>query len=364
MFYKQFLKIIDILDEQFIDEFDFWLATISDREAKTISVSAIASRFEVKYSVADTIVKFAEEEGILKKRYVVLCGNEECEFFYREYNAAELTNVIGTKAHCHYCGNEFLITYENTVVVYCKEKEPNIPESLIQQEISKRIKKNNGNNINFTSADSLEKNPSEIFSLYYHPDESAYSELSRLKKNLDGIFATSKEKGDALEKFALYLFQQIRGISGTNKIKTYTNQFDCTMRFPQTSRIFPTIMNYMTPYFIVECKNEKDEKGKGKTPSNTYFHKLSDIMDTNDSQLGIIISRGKASEEDIRIAHDSYLVHRNSNRQRIMLSISDDDIEALVDRKINLLDYLSFKMDCLTMNAKNATFDMFEKHKN
>ncbi len=61
MFYKQFLKIIDILDESFVEEFDFWLATLPKRIAKTISVSAVASRFDVKYSVADALMQFAEK---------------------------------------------------------------------------------------------------------------------------------------------------------------------------------------------------------------------------------------------------------------------------------------------------------------
>ena len=65
MFYKQFLKIIDILDKSFVEEFDFWLATLPERIAKTISVSTVASRFEVKYSAANAIINFAEKEGIL-----------------------------------------------------------------------------------------------------------------------------------------------------------------------------------------------------------------------------------------------------------------------------------------------------------
>ena len=80
MFYREFWKLL-IIDEHFVDTFDFWLTTLPDREARTISVSTVASRLEVKYSVAESIMGFAEKEKILKKRYVVLCANEECEFF-------------------------------------------------------------------------------------------------------------------------------------------------------------------------------------------------------------------------------------------------------------------------------------------
>ena len=69
MFYKQFLKIIDILDKSFVEEFDFWLATLPERIAKTISVSTVASRFEVKYSAANAIINFAEKEQI-KLRHI------------------------------------------------------------------------------------------------------------------------------------------------------------------------------------------------------------------------------------------------------------------------------------------------------
>ena len=122
-------------------------------------------------------------------------------------------------------------------------------------------------------------------------------------------------------------------------------------------------MKYMTPYFIVECKNELDSTGKGKTPSNTYFHKLSDIMTSNSAQLGIILSRGSAGQEDFRIAYNNYLLCKNSNYQKIMISISDEDLVMIIDKRINLLEYLAYKVDVLTMDARNATFEMFENNK-
>ena len=101
MFYREFLKITNLFDEHFVDTFDFWLTTLPDREARTISVSTVASRLEVKYSVAESIMGFAEKEKILKKRYVVLCANEECEFFYGEFDADELRDILGTMGYCH-----------------------------------------------------------------------------------------------------------------------------------------------------------------------------------------------------------------------------------------------------------------------
>lgn len=360
MFYREFLKITNLFDEHFVDTFDFWLTTLPDREARTISVSTVASRLEVKYSVAESIMGFAEKEKILKKRYVVLCANEECEFFYGEFDADELRDILGTMGYCHNCGKEFQISFENTRVVYERIKNPNVPESVIEDEIRKRESKLDGD-INFPLADTLANNPKAIFELYYAPSESAYKRLRELKKALNGPFKTSKSQGDALEELALYLFKQIETVSGTNEIRTYTNQFDCTMRFLYSSKAFPTIMQLLTPYFIIECKNEMKKSGEGKAPSNTYFHKLSDIMSSNEAKLGIVLSRGKASAEDISIAYNNYLINKNMKQPKIMLSLSDTDLDALIDKKVNLLDYLSFKKDILTMNAKNATFEMFEE---
>lgn len=362
MFYRQFLKIIDVLDETFVEEFDFWLATLPKRIAKTISVSSVASKFDVKYSVADAIIHFAENEGILKKRYVVLCSNDECKFFYGDFDADDIINKLGEEVYCHNCSKEFKITHENTMIVFSKEKEPNIPEKMFEEEIKKRISKTEGNENygNFIVADSLAKNVDEIFALYYNPDESAFTRLQELKKSLDGPFETTKEKGDALEKLALYLFSQIKNVSASNEVRTYTNQFDCTVRFSELSGSFPAIMRYMAPYFIVECKNETTSAGKSKTPSNTYFHKLAGIMDSNNAQIGIVISRGKASKEDMIIAHEKFLLNKNANYQKILLSFSDDDLEQLIDKKINLLKYMNYKMDMLTMNAKNTSYEMFD----
>lgn len=43
------------------------------------------------------IINFAEKEGILRKRYLVVCSNEECQFFYDDFDADELIKVMGEK---------------------------------------------------------------------------------------------------------------------------------------------------------------------------------------------------------------------------------------------------------------------------
>ena len=233
----------------------------------------------------------------------------------------------------------------------------------IEEEIMKRIGDTEKNEVygNFSIADSLAKNINEIYNLYYNPDESAYKKMQQLKTALDGPFKTTTEKGDALEKLILFLFQQIKNVTATNKVKTYTNQFDCTVCFDEYSDSFPYVMKHMSPYFIIECKNETTSEGKGKTPSNTYFHKLAGIMDSNNAKIGIIVSRGEPSKEDMIIAHDNFLLHKNTNCPKFLLSFSENDLEKVIDKRQNLLQYMNYKMNVLTMNAKNPTYDMLEQ---
>lgn len=369
MFYLESYKITMYKKHpEMVEAFDYYLGTLVGEIVNRISASDVADKLEINIALAKQILREYEKEGILKKRYLVVCPNEGCDNCLFIADEEDLLEKMEEYNYCDECDDYNLrFSDDDIYLIFERIKKSTASQKEIEDTLAKKsvISKAIIGNANFfDSADSLASNSHEMFSIYYSPNESAYTKLKRMKKGLNGPFKTTKEKGDALEGLALYLFKQIKAVSGTNRLKTYTNQFDCTIRFPQSSKIFPTIMRYMTPYFIIECKNEIEKNGDGKTPSNTYFHKLSDIMATNDAQLGIIISRGKASEEDIRIAHDNYLVHRNSSRQRIMLSLSDEDIEALVDEQVNLLDYLSYKMDCLTMNAKNATFEMFEEHTN
>ena len=115
-------------------------------------------------------------------------------------------------------------------------------------------------------------------------------------------------KGKALEALALEIFNQIKGVRGTNDVKTETNQFDCTC-LSSINTTFPSVFSYMAPYFIIECKNEKEK------PNNTYTNKLLSIMDTNEAQLGIVVGRKDATEPCFKISREHYLKHMDSRRQ-------------------------------------------------
>ena len=66
MFYKQFIPIIDILNPEFVEKFDYWLATLPISDQRHITASIVSSRLAVSYSQADAILKYSEKQGITK----------------------------------------------------------------------------------------------------------------------------------------------------------------------------------------------------------------------------------------------------------------------------------------------------------
>lgn len=354
MLYKQFSTITNGLDIDFVEEFDFWLATLPRNKEDNITVSSVASRFGVPFSLAKYILEFSCDEKIMDKHYLIKCSDEDCEMALESIEISQLPKFLSEPVvFCNNCFEDRTITPDNIFIVYRRITKPDIPEEELNLEILKRLSIK-GSPENFNAADSLSKNKKMLYESYYSPDESAYKKLESMFFDLDRKdFGSTTEKGASFEALALYLFRLIDGVKGTNKIKTFTNQFDCTISYPYT-HCFPTILNFLTPYFIVECKNE--EKG---APSNTYFHKLSSIMTTNEAQVGMIFSRNPASDEDIAISHQQYLLSKNTSNPKFLIDISDQDLNMVIKQRINLLEYLDFKLLKLTTNSKNASFEIF-----
>ncbi len=353
MFYKQFLKIIDT-NSDFVTEFDYWLATIPESKQENISASFISARFKVPYSLADYILKFAKSVGILEEYYLVQCPDENCNMPLEKVSLNELAEVLMKPIFCTNCFKEYMISPSNIYTVYKRKIKPDVSEDEINVEIIKRL--NFSDNGNFNQADSLDFRNFVLYDAFYNPNESAYDNLKEMRKALDYDYGkNTTAKGNVLEVLALELFKYIKFVTGTNKIKTYTNQFDCTLGVPVVT-IYPSVFNYLAPYFIVECKNEPD-----KTPSNTYFHKLSSILEGNEANVGIVFSREPAARESREIAYQQYLLNKRTKNGKYMISMSDDDLKIIINDCENLLQYIDFKIMELTTNSKNARFEMFKQ---
>lgn len=353
MFYKQFSAITKVLNPDFVESFDYWLATLPVRSQKNITVSLVSARLGVQYTLADFILKFAEEQKILKKQYEVHCS--ECDSSLGIYNKDVLAEILMEPQYCHECDEYKAITPQDVYVTYKVVLKPNVSEAEIARAIEKRLNQGGGTQSNFSKADSLSNDPFSLYEIFYNPSESAYSKFKELRAKLDLDYGDNKTaKGKALEVLILEIFNQINCVRGTNDIKTKTNQFDCTF-LCGADTVYPSVFNYLAPCFIIECKNEK------KKPDNTYMNKLQSIMDTNDAQFGIVFGREAATSPCFTISREHYLTKKYLQQQQIIVTCCDDDLDYIIDKKVNLLQYIEYKISQVTNNSPASTFEMYCK---
>lgn len=352
MFYKQFSTIIDILNPEFVENFDYWLATLPRNNQKNITASAVSSRLGVKYTLAESILKFSEKQKILEKYYLVKCP--DCDNSLGIITKDDIADILMNPIYCDDCDEEKHITLDDIYIAYKVILQPDVTEDEIAKAIEKRLNQGESTEVNFIEADSLSNDMFTLYEAFYNPSESAYDKFKVLRDKLDWDYGkNTTAKGNALEVLVLEIFNQIKGVHGTNDVKTDTNQFDCTC-LCGVMTVFPSIFSYMMPYFIIECKNEPKN-----APNNTYCNKLLSIMDTNEAQLGIVFGRKNATGPCFTISREHYLKHSEARRQQIVITFSDDDLDYLIDKKVNLLKYIEYKVFQITANAPNSTYEMF-----
>lgn len=349
MFYKQFLKITK-LNKDFVEKFDYWLTTLPKHLQKNITASAVSSRMGVSYSEADKILEFSFHEGILRKHYIVKCPT--CGTIIGRLDKEEIVDLLKKGTYCEECDADKVITTDNIIAAYEVLLKPDVTEDEISRVVQSKI---NIDDIkgNFLQADSLSCHPNDLYEMFYSPGESAYNEFSKLRTKLDLDYGTNTtEKGASLERLILKIFGEIKYVRATNKIRTLTNQFDCTL-ICGVNTIELSVFDYLRPYFIIECKNEK------KKPDNTYLNKIESIMDTNDAKLGIVFGRHDATNPCFSISREHYLVTKNTNKPQVVITCSDNDLDYVIKKKVNLLKYIEFKIFQVTSNSPKSKYQDF-----
>ena len=86
-------------------------------------------------------------------------------------------------------------------------------------------------------------------------------------------------------------------------------------------------------------------------------------MDTNEAQFGIVFGRVDATSTCFDIAREHYIRNSGLHKQQIIITCSDDDLVYIIDKRVNLLEYLEYKIFQVTSNSITATFEMLEKEK-
>lgn len=359
MFYKQFSKITDLIGEEIIARFDYWLTTLPRLDQKNISASTVASKLGIHFSVADRLLKYAESEGILEKYYMLRCP--ECDDILRSLEKDELADTIMNGEYCEACDKTQKITVNDIYSVYRVVKKPDVSDEDIAKAIDERLMKGDKTQVNFQIADSLGNDKKTIYEIFYSPNESAYRYLLGLREKIDWDYGkNTTAKGSALETLIKCVLQEIKYVkcstsikTGVNLIQSGLNQLDVTSLCGYSNPL--NVFQYLSPYFITECKNEK------KTPGNPYVNKLTSIMETNEAQLGIIWTRKKAATTCFNLAREHYLTHKNSQKQKIIITMCDDDLSMILDKRVNLLEYLEFKIDQVTLGSFDSTYSEFIK---
>ncbi|MBM7562729.1 hypothetical protein [Fusibacter tunisiensis] len=358
MLYKQFISISKILNEELISNFDYWLATLPNRSKKGLTLSMIASKFGIDTSIAEVIIDYCIKQGIFEEEYLIRCDNDECEMPLEHITLDQIADKVNSVVTCNRCDQEFRISFDNIYKTYKVIKNPEASKEEIKKEILKRLgTESNGHQENFSRADSLANDKFKIYEAYYNPDESAYDEMTQLFESLDNDYGkNTTKKGEVLEELALKIVTSIKHVSGTTKLTSYTNQFDCVVQQP-ISTSYPSLMNFMTPYFIIECKNE------ASSPGTTYFHKLSSIMDKNEAKLGFVFSRKAAGKPALQTARETYLSKLSGPKPQYLINLYNKDLGMIVKERENFLRVVDFKMMELTLNARNANYEWFVESK-
>lgn len=353
MFYSQFLKVTKI-DSGILEKFDYWLATLPTHDQQYITASAVASKLRTSYETGNELLSIAFREKIVEKNYIIICPR--CESTLGCYSADELADMLSTSVCCDECGQSFVLSAENVYIAYKLIQQPDVSSEELDTAISRHLEIEGTQPINFTNADSLVSHQN-LYEFFYCPDESAYEEFNNLRDLLDVDYGNNTTaQGKALENLVAAIFRKIKYVRVSQDVESETNQFDCSAICGIKANETLSVLSLLSPYFIIESKNEKEK------PNNTYFNKLLAIMDTTSAQLGIVVGRRKATKTCNVISREHFLTHKSDLKQQIILAFSDEDMSMIIDRRINLLQYLEYKIFQVTANDFAVTFDSFVDH--
>ena len=345
MFYKQYWSLLDnneinSIGNERLEEFDKWLASLTTNNRNNITASRVAQNMNISYALSKLLLRYAEKVGLLDLVYIVRCP--KCDFVLGVVLPNELLTFISEgKCHCMSCDENMQISADNIYCAYNLKETPFIQETSNEEVTSS----------NFNSADSLKNNIHEIYRICYHPSESAYEELKILRTNLDQPFPNTTEKGHAMDKLVQAIINNIEGVNCSTQLKASgtSNQFDCT-GICLFDLVKPSIYRWLCPNFIIECKNEK------KAPKNDYFGKLMEIIINRESHLGIVWSRKSAPITYFKKARENYLKHN-----KIILSLSDNDLKRIIDERVNFLEYLEYQISKITLDTPDVDFHLFKQ---
>ncbi|WP_321994173.1 hypothetical protein [Clostridium butyricum] len=353
MYYPELLELVDkIGTKDAVVKLDTYLAFLPNRSEKIITVSNVANKLELDFTIVEVLLKNIYELGLFEQIFICRCPECNREIFTS--NRKDLMNKVKEYSYCSKCLKDIDITLDDIYSGYRLIKQPEIDEQVIKEEteslLKTRLKANPDDGLE-SLKELFEKHKEKPHDFFYNPSEA---EMKRLKEKLDNLdLDYGKEttsQGKALEGLICDLFNICIGMTATPVIRTTTNQIDCTVR---NDYLIPlTVYNELGSIVKVECKNEPE-----KTPGNTYYHKMYGILNTSKSQneqsVGILVSRENIARTCKDLARQYFL-----KDNIIIINICDIDLKRIIDEKANFLDVLQEKIQTLKNNITTPS----EKH--
>lgn len=159
----------------------------------------------------------------------------------------------------------------------------------------------------------------EIDTDHYYLDVDEYSEIL-----YDAYMSVeAKEKGDALEEVAAYLFKGLPMLSiRDRKLRTKTGEIDIVFEYEGYDEL--NLFEYRSRYIIVECKNTTEP-----TSVDQVSHFKQKLINS-DIDLGILISwNGVTGEQSEK--HSKRLVDMSGNNDPSIIVFTKRDLYRILD---------------------------------
>lgn len=352
MYYPELLEVINKTGaKEVVEKLDKYFAFLPNKSETVISISNVASRLEIDYSIVSVMFNYIYELGIIDKDYIVMCP--ECGREILVSDQKELMDKVRALSYCIKCKKEIVIESGDIAVGYKVIKQPEIDSTDIILETSKLFE---NECTDFNDEETLKKmfenDKEKPHDFFYKPSEIEYKIFKELFGKLDLDYGDSTTaQGKVLEGLVADIFNICRGMTATTIIKTPTNQIDCTVRNDYCIPL--TVYKELGSIIKIECKNEPKDK-----PGNTYYRKLHSIIkgskNNYEQAVGIIVSRLEPAKTCKVLTREFFLQDKI-----IILNISDKDLKRIIFEKSNLLDVLQEKIQTI----KNSISTDPEKHK-
>lgn len=339
MLYSHLSSLKDCLSNSQYSSVIDYLSTLTSNSK--ITASKLKYNTGLDLNTVNKVLDVLLETKVLKYSFAVQCP--ECGLLVKSFN--EIQDI--EKAYtCYHCDTDFEIKENDVIVIYSFY---NYPFDQGQQKKTNAKDSNFANESVALSIDSLEKylhrTNLDLNKIFYSPSDKEYNALKKMYKSIFQTHSSTKEQGDTLEKLTIKLFSLCHHFNAAS-IRMRPNQIDCYVR---NTLFIPGISKSdCIDSFMIECKNEKT------TPKSGYMNKLHSILSLSGNSFGIIVSKCRAPKTFVQLSNSIYL-----SDKIIIISIDKNDIDSIINKKINLLECIGRK---ITEVKTNATTDLIKNN--